>query len=44
MKGHCFEQLLKISGSVTTHHKNLQVLATEVYKALNNLGYPLMLK
>ena len=25
-----FEQVLKISGSVTIHHKNLQVLATEV--------------
>ena len=52
MKGHCvshmcdnnssFEQLLIISGSVTIHHKNLQVLATEVYKALNNLASPLM--
>ena len=38
-----FQQLLKISGSVTIHHKNLQVLlATEVYKALNKLASPLM--
>ena len=38
-----FEQLLIITGSVTIHHKNLQVLlATEVYKTLNNLASPLM--
>ena len=37
-----FEQLFIISGSVTIHHKILQVLATEVYKALNNLASPLM--
>ena len=36
-----FEQLLKISGSVTIPHK---VLATEVYKAFNNLASPLMLE
>ena len=39
-----FEQLLIISGSVTIDHKNLQVLATEVYKALTNLASSLMSK
>ena len=37
-----FEMLLKKSGSVTIHHRNLQLLATEIYKALNNLSSGLM--
>lgn len=37
-----FEQLLKLSGSITIHHRNLQLLAIEIYKALNNLSSPLM--
>ena len=30
-----FEQYLQISGSITIHVRNLQRLATEIYKALN---------
>ena len=37
-----FTQLLEKSGSVSIHHRNLQALAIEVYKALNNLSSPLM--
>ena len=37
-----FETLLKKSGSVTIHHRNLQLLATEIFKALNNLSSSLM--
>ena len=37
-----FSQLLETSGSTSIHHKNLQVLATEIYKALNHLSSPLM--
>ena len=37
-----FEQLLEISGSVMIHHRNLQVLAIEIYKALNDMSSPLM--
>ena len=37
-----FKQLLKLSGSISIHHKNLQLLAIEIYKALNNLSSPLM--
>ena len=37
-----FEQLLKLSGATTIHHRNLQFLAIEIYKALNNLSSPLM--
>ena len=37
-----FETLLTKSGSVTMHHRNLQLLATEIYKALNNLSSSLM--
>ena len=33
-----FEQLLKF----TIHHRNLQFLAIEIYKSLNNLSSPLM--
>ena len=37
-----FAQLLKISGSTNIHDRNLQLLATEIYKAINNLLSPLM--
>ena len=37
-----FTQLLEKSGSVSIHHRNLQALAMEVYKALNNLSSPLI--
>ena len=36
-----FAQLLEKSGSVCIHHNNLQILAVEIYKALNHLS-PLM--
>ena len=37
-----FEQLLEISGSATIHVRNLQRLATEIYKVLNTLSSPLV--
>ena len=37
-----FGQLLKLSGAITIHHRNLQFLAIEICKALNNLSSPLM--
>ena len=37
-----FEQPLEKSGSVSIHHRNLQVLAIEIYKALNELSSLLM--
>ena len=37
-----FESLLEQSGSVSIHHRNLQCLALEIYKALNNLSPPFM--
>ena len=37
-----FEELLEKSDSVSIHHRNLQILATEIYKALHNLSSPLM--
>ena len=37
-----FDELLEKSGSVKIHHRNLQVLAIEIYKALHNLSSPLM--
>ena len=37
-----FVTLLEQSGSVSIHHRNLQSLAIEIYKALNNLSSPLM--
>ena len=37
-----FEQLLNKSESVSIHHRNIQFLAMEIYKALNNLSSSLM--
>ena len=37
-----FAELLEKSGAVSIHHRNLQQLATEIYKALNNLSSSLM--
>ena len=37
-----FESLLEKSGSVKIHYRNLQFLAVEIYKALNNLSSLLM--
>ena len=37
-----FEQLLELSGSIKIPHRNLQLLAIEIFKALNSLSSPLM--
>ena len=37
-----FAQLLEKANAVTIHHRNIQVLAIEIYKALNKLSSPLM--
>lgn len=37
-----FEELLKNDGSVTIHHKNLHILATEIYKFINGLAPQIM--
>ena len=37
-----FEELLNISKSVTNHHRNLQVLATELYNVHHGLAPELM--
>ena len=37
-----FALLLEKSGSVSIHHRNLQALAIDIYKVLNNLSSPLM--
>ena len=37
-----FDELLKKSGSISIHDRNLQQLAIEIYKALNNLSSSLM--
>ena len=37
-----FEELLNIDKSVTAHHRNLQVLATELYKVHRGLAPELM--
>ena len=38
-----FNQLLEKDNSVTIHHRNIQALATEIYKTLNNLN-PIFMK
>ena len=37
-----FAQLLEKANAVTIHHRNIKVLAIEIYKALNKLSSPLM--
>ena len=37
-----FEELLRKDGSVTIHHRNLQFLATEMYKVNLGIGPPFM--
>ena len=38
-----FNQLLENDNSVTIHHRNIQALATEIYKTLTNLN-PIFMK
>ena len=38
-----FEELLRKDGSVTIHHRNIQALATEMYKVKNNLSPKIIL-
>ena len=37
-----FEELLIKDNSVSIHHRNLQILATEIFKAVNNLIAPIL--
>ena len=37
-----FETLLEKSGSVSIHHRNIQLLAVEIFKSLNNLSPSIM--
>ena len=37
-----FETLLEKSGSVSIHHRNIQLLAIEIFKSLNNLSPSIM--
>ena len=37
-----FNELLEIDGSVSIHMRNIQTLATEMYKLFNNLSPPIM--
>ena len=37
-----FQELLKRNRSVSTHHKNIQILTTEVFKVVNKTGPPIM--
>ena len=37
-----FDELLKKDGSVTIHHRNVQLLAIEIYKVINNLSPQIM--
>ena len=37
-----FDELIERSGSVSLHHRNLQQLAIEIYKALNGISSSLM--
>ena len=36
------QELLQRNRSVSTHHKNIQTLQTEVFKVLNNICPPIM--
>ena len=37
-----FEELLETDNSVSVHHRNIQVLATELYKLVNGLSPEIM--
>ena len=37
-----FNELLEKDGSVSIHMRNIQILATEMYKLINNLSPPIM--
>ena len=37
-----FQELLDKDSSVSVHHKNIQVLATEIYKTVNGLAPTIM--
>ena len=37
-----FQELLDKDNSVSVHHKNIQVLATEIYKTVNGLAPTIM--
>ena len=37
-----FEMLLRKDGSVTIHHKNLQLLVTEIYKVIHGIAPKIM--
>ena len=37
-----FETLLRKDGSVTIHHKNLQLLVTEIYKVIHGISPKIM--
>ena len=37
-----FNELLEKDGSVSIHMRNIQILATEMYKLVNNLSPPIM--
>ena len=37
-----FIGLLEIDGSVSTHMRNIQILASEMYRRINNLSPPIM--
>ena len=39
-----FEELLETDKSVSVHHRNIQVLATELYKIVNGLSPEIMKK
>ena len=39
-----FQELLKRNRSVSIHHKNIQLLTTEVFKVMNNTCPPIMKK
>ena len=43
-KSSTFEELLEKDNSVSIHHKNLQVLATEIYKVINGISPQIMQK
>ena len=38
----CFDQLLQIDKSYNIYHKNIQILAIELYKVKNNLSNQIM--